>query len=211
MFVKHGNGRVEGKMAKRYTLRKRAESQDRTRRKIIEAAVELHGTLGPAQSSISAIAERAGVQRLTVYRHFPDVPALLAACSGHYQQENPIPDADAWRRIARPVERLRTALAELYRYYRRNEAMLSNVFRDAELLPELAALQAPYAAAFAGIRDLLAQGWSVPAAHHHLLLAAVAHALDFATWRSLTAGEGLSDDEAAELMVRLVASLDLAT
>jgi AcrR family transcriptional regulator len=208
MPVKHGSGRV-GEMAK-YTLRKRAESQERTRRKIVEAAVELHGTLGPANSSISAIAERAGVQRLTVYRHFPDAAALLAACSSHYQRDNPMPDSDAWRSIPRPVERLRTALSELYRYYRRNEPMLSNVFRDAEQMPELAALQAPYAAAFAGIRDLLALGWSVPAAHHHLLQAAVAHALDFATWRSLTAGGGLSDDEAAELMVRLVASLDSA-
>jgi AcrR family transcriptional regulator len=176
----------------------------------VEAAVELHGTLGPANTSISAIAERAGVQRLTVYRHFPDAAALLAACSSHYQRANPMPDSDAWRSIPRPVERLRTALSELYPYYRRNEPMLSNVFRDADRLPELAALQAPYATAFAGIRDLLAERWSVPEGHHHLLLAAVAHALDFTTWRSLTTGEGLSDDEAAELMVLLVASLESA-
>ena len=131
------NNRVysNGLMARKYELKRRAERQEETRRRITEAAVELHGTVGPARASISAIAEKAGVQRLTVYRHFPDERALFAACTGHYLSENPPPDPEPWTGIADPEDRLRAALAEVYGYYRRNEPMMSNSVRDAEAKP----------------------------------------------------------------------------
>src|SRR6266567_2621446 len=118
-----------------YRKRRRAETEAETRRRITESAVELHGTLGPSRTSISAVAERAGVRRSTVYRHFPDEAALFAACSAHWRAANPYPDQDAWARIENPDERLRVALGDLYAYYRRTEAMLDNLFRDETTTP----------------------------------------------------------------------------
>src|SRR3954463_1267820 len=115
---------------RKYEKKRRAELEAETRRRITETAVELHGTVGPARTSISAIAERAGVRRSTVYRHFPDEEALFTACSSHWGQENPPPDLSAWTAIEDPAERLRTALGELYVYYRRTERMMANLLRD---------------------------------------------------------------------------------
>ena len=97
-----------------YRKRRRAEQEEETRLRITEAAVDLHGSVGPARTTVSAIAERAGVQRATVYRHFPDEEALFAACSSHWAALNPPPDPAAWAEIADPDERLRRALSELY-------------------------------------------------------------------------------------------------
>src|SRR5215469_2787592 len=108
-------------MARKYQLHQRAQRQAETRQRIIDAAVELHTTLGPAQTTVSAIAERAGVERPTFYRHFPDEHALLTACSSHYLVTHPLPDPTSWGLIADPQTRLRRALAEVYAYYRRTE------------------------------------------------------------------------------------------
>ena len=124
-------------MARRrnYELKKRAVAQEATRRRIVEAAVELHEKFGPAQTSVSAIAERAGVQRHTYYRHFPDERSLALACSGLHIERKPPPDPEPWAEIDDPVERLATGLDELYRYYAADERMLTSVTRDAELDP----------------------------------------------------------------------------
>ena len=119
-------------------MKRRAELEAETRRRITETAVELHGTLGPARTSISAIAERAGVRRSTVYRHFPDEAALIGACSSHWAAANPVPDMTAWQAIDDPDHRLRTALAELYAYYRRTEQMMDNLHRDELTMPLIA-------------------------------------------------------------------------
>src|SRR3954462_2668163 len=104
-----------------YRKRARADHGAQTRRRITESAVELHGSLGPARTSISAVAERAGVRRSTGYRHFPDEAALVDACTPHWAVPNPPPDLEVWEAIAAPAARLQTALIELYAYYRRNE------------------------------------------------------------------------------------------
>ena len=117
---------------RKYELKKRADEMAETRRRITEAAVELHGTVGPARTTLSAVAERAGVQRHTVYRHFPSDAELFAACSTHYNTANPWPDVGSWRAISDPRQRLRRALDELYAYYERTEPMFSNILRDAE-------------------------------------------------------------------------------
>ena len=124
----------DSRMARTYQLRKRAERQEETRRRIVEAAIDLHGTIGPARTSVSAIADRAGVQRHTYYRHFPDDRSLFMACSGLYMERNPLPDPEPWHEIRDPDERLRQG-SELYEYYEANEPMISNVMRDAELDP----------------------------------------------------------------------------
>src|ERR1700712_230865 len=117
-----------------YRMKRRAELEELTRRRITESAVALHGTLGPSRTSISAVAEHAGVRRSTVYRHFPDEAALFDACSAHWTAANPPPDLAAWAAIDDPDERLREALAEFYAYYGRTQQMLDNLIRD-EALP----------------------------------------------------------------------------
>ena len=123
---------------RKYEKKRRAELEAETRRRITETAVELHGTVGPARTSISAIAERAGVRRSTVYRHFPDEAALFDACRSHWAAANPLPDIGAWAAIEDPDERLRTALDELYAFYRRTERMMENLHRDERTMPLVA-------------------------------------------------------------------------
>ena len=189
-----------------YRLKERAESQERTRRRITEAAVELHGSVGPARTSISAIADRAGVQRTTVYRHFPDEDSLFASCAAHWAAANPPPDLDAWKRIADPGDRLRTGLEELYAYFRSAEEMLVNVIRDGESVEGLRGPRAARLAYIAAAREVLVRGRPERGRRRERVKAAVGHAIDFGTWRSLARGQGLDDAGAVELMVRFVAA-----
>ena len=186
---------------------RRNARSERTRRRIVEAAVELHGTLGPARTSISAIAERAGVQRLTVYRHFTDERALFQACSGHWGAANPPPAPVSWTQVADPEERLRGALAEVYAYHRRTEPMISNVIRDASVKPILREIAAPRLRHWERMRYVLATGWGVGNERLDLLLGALGHALDFQTWRSLVHDQGLSDEQAVGAMAGMVRCL----
>ncbi len=186
-------------------MRRRAELEEQTRRRITESAVELHEELGPAQTSISAIADRAGVQRSTVYRHFPDEDALFAACSAHWRAENPPPDPAAWLSIADVDQRTRTAIRSLYAFYDRTEAMYTSLLRDELLVPAVAKRLRDFYGYLGSIQDGLAAGRGLRGRRAQHTRAAIGHALAFATWRSLTRDEGLSNEEAAELMARFVA------
>jgi AcrR family transcriptional regulator len=188
-------------VARKYEMRKRAEHVEETKRRIVEAAVELHQKVGPARTSLSSIAERAGVERQTYYRHFPDERALLSACSGLYMEQNPLPDPGPWRQIEDPERRLRHGLAEVYAYYEANEAMLSSVLRDAEL--HEATREVVTQRIGPGVAELgaaLAAGW----ARGRKSRAAIDLAVGFQTWRSLARESGLSAEQAAELMARIV-------
>jgi AcrR family transcriptional regulator len=189
---------------RRYEKKRRAELEAETRRRITETAVELHGTLGPARTSISAIAERAGVRRSTVYRHFPDEAALFDACSSHWEAANPVPDMAAWQSIEDPDNRLRTALEELYGYYGRTAQMMENLHRDELTVPLVAERFAGYHGYVAAARDLMMRGRSVRGGRRDAARAAVGHALAYTTWRSLTSDQGLSDDQAVALMCAMV-------
>jgi AcrR family transcriptional regulator len=189
-----------------YNLKGRAQKQEDTRRRITEATVELHASVGAAKTTISAIAERAGVERLTVYRHFPDERSLFEACSGHWIAQHPPPDPGVWAPTANPEVRLRDALAELYAYYDANERMLANNLRDAHELPVLAELMSGFDAYFAAVVDVLARGRGARGRRRTRLLAAIGHAIDFETWRSLLRRQGLPADEAVELAARMVAA-----
>ena len=190
---------------RKYEMKKRAERHRQTRRRIVEATVELHRTRGPAHTTISEIAQRAGVNRLTVYNHFPQITDLLRACSRSWTERHPPPDPTPWAQIRDPQERLRTALTELYSYYYRTEPMRANVLRDAETMPELAALLEGTVVPYLGkVRDLLAEGWEVHGKGRRRLLATLKLAIDFHTWRSLERGSGLSREEAVELMLDAV-------
>jgi AcrR family transcriptional regulator len=189
---------------RKYEQTRRAERQAETRRRIVEAMVALHGEVGPARTTISAIAERAGVERLTVYRHFADETAMFQACSAHFTAEvAPPPDPATWAGVDDPAERLRVALLGFYDYYRRAEYMLAHVHRDLPELPALAAVMAPWGEFVDGVRDDLLERWAASGRARARLAAAVAHALRFDTWRSLARVEALGDAEVTDLMVRL--------
>ena len=126
-------------MARKYELKRRAVRQDATRQKIVAAAVDLHCSVGPTRTSILAIAERAGVERPTVYRHFPTLESLYDACVARFWADNPPPDPNAWTVIADPEARLRRGLGELYGYFERLAPALWNILRDAEDAPRPAA------------------------------------------------------------------------
>ena len=136
-----------------YRMDKRAQDVAATRQDIVEAAVRLHGSVGPAATSVSAVAQEAGVTRLTVYRHFPDAEALFAACSAHWGSGQTYPDVPAWLEVRDPADRLRVALTDLYRFYAEGEPMLTNIHRDHEALP--ATIQQRNAAAEVAQREAL--------------------------------------------------------
>jgi AcrR family transcriptional regulator len=189
-----------------YKMKRRAEQEAQTRQRITESAVELHGTLGPARTSMKAVAEHAGVPRSTVYRHFPDEEALFGACSAHWAAENPPPDVSAWQGIGDPDERLATALEELYAYYRGAGDMLDKLLRDEQAVPMVAELFAPYHQFLVAITEILLRGRSLRGKARDRVRAAIGHAISFRTWQQLTGESGLGDEEAAELMRRLVAA-----
>ena len=188
------------KASRPYRLRARAAAMDRTHERITHAAVELHGTIGPAATTMSAVAELAGVTRATLYRHFPNEEALFTACSSDWLAANPRPDTSGWVAVADPVRRLAAALGELYAYYRSTEQMRSNLLRDIATIPEI--FRAGIVAFEPATVQVLEAGWP-RASGARLRHAAIGHAVGFATWRSL-AKQGLTDEEAAELMVRFV-------
>ena len=187
-----------------YRMKRRAELEEQTRRRITESAVALHEKVGPAQTSISAIAERAGVRRSTVYRHFPNEDALFAACSSHWRAANPPPDPRSWSSIEDTAERARTAFSEVYAYYGRTEAMYVSLLRDQPLVPAVQHRLRHFYRYLGSIQDDLAAGRRLRGRRAQYARAAIGHALSFSTWHSLTHDQGLSSDGAVELMCRLV-------
>lgn len=186
-----------------YELKARAERQLQTRRRIVDATVELHEELGPARTTVAEIARRAGVTRLTVYNHFPEDSELFAACQGEFLARHPPPDLAPALALEDPRARLEAALLALYEGYRGREPMTSNVLRDRSSIPALDELLARTAdVQVAGLADALATGFGVRDERVH---AVVALALDFWSWQRL-AREGLDDAAAAELMAELVAA-----
>ena len=190
-------------MTRTYTLKKRAESQAGTRQRIVEAAVALHSSVGPAQTSFSMVAERADVQRHTLYAHFPDERSLLMACSGLVHEQDPPPSAEPWRSIADPGERLRTGLAAIYAWYERHAELMSCVLRDAEYHPLVREIsQLRFGPAQAAYNEVL--GAKLNARQRALLHLA----LSFFTWRTLVREAGLKQNAAVKAVVQAIASAD---
>jgi AcrR family transcriptional regulator len=188
---------------RKYELKERARRQEETRRRITEATVALHEEVGPAATAISEIARRAGVQRVTVYKHFPDEPSLIAACSAHWNAGHPMPDPEAWAEIGDPAKRARTALRELYAYYAENQRMLGHITRDARSMPsvhdQVESDLGPY---FASVGELLARGWKLRGRRRERLAAQLDLVLRFEGWELLNgrAGDGRAADLAADLV-----------
>jgi AcrR family transcriptional regulator len=188
---------------RRYEKKARAAQEQATRMRVVDAAIALHGSVGPARTTISAIAERAGVRRATVYRHFPDERSLFLGCSGVWRERNPVPDPATWAGIADPGARLEAALEALYAWYERAEPMLSALLRDMEAVPVVAEMQAGRFAYLAGVEDGLAAGWGVRGKGAKRLRAAIGLALDFYAWRTLNE-RGLGRRETVAVMAAAV-------
>jgi AcrR family transcriptional regulator len=186
-------------MPRTYTLKRRAERQADTRRRIVEAAIELHSSLGPARTPLSLVAERAGVQRHTLYAHFPDERSLLLACSGLTAERDPLPDAELWRTIADRRERLRAVLRAIYAWYGRNAARAACVLRDAEhhaLTKEISEMR--FGPAMRAWREVLGAGLD---ANRRAMLGLM---LGFHAWRSLVRDSGLEPATAVELAIHAI-------
>jgi AcrR family transcriptional regulator len=195
----------ESRPKRKYELKKRAEEMAETHLRITEAAIELHATVGPSRTTMSAVAERAGVERRTLYRHFPTEADLFAACSTHYFTANPWPDRGNWRAIRDPQQRLEQALDELYAYYERTAPMFSNVLRDAELVDVARDAVAPLRAYLEEAAEVLTIGQHVRGRRRQLLGGALRHALAFSTWHSLSTN-GIGRSDAVRLVTALVDS-----
>jgi len=194
----------------KYELKKRAERQEETRLRIARAALELHESVGPALTTRSAIAERAGVGRPTVYAHFPDDLSLGLACSSLGLTENPLPDTGPWEEISDPEKRLRTALGELYGYFRRREGLLANIQRDQDIphyrdRPDVGKIMQPIVEHWAMMHRVLAKGWEIREGQApSLVFGAIGVALDFQSWRTMVRKQGMTDEQAMELMAGMV-------
>jgi len=187
-------------MARAYTLKRRAERQDQTRLKIVDATIELHQSIGAAQTTISEIANRAGVGRVTVYRHFPNEESLFHACSGHYFSQHPFPDTARWRQIPDPLERLKTALHESYAWHEDNTQMIGMALAEARDLP----VMNPYHTYWASAAETLVAPWRTRGQRRKNKKAAIALALSFDTHRTLTHDQQLNTEQAIALMAQLV-------
>ena len=191
---------------RRYTLRARAERQQETRRRIVEATVALHQELGPARTTVAEIARRAGVQRLTVYNHFPEEGELFAACQEHFLARHPSPDLAPALSLGDPRARVQGALRALYGSYRAREPMTANILRDRSAMPALDALmERTMDAQLAHLAEVLASGFGARGGTARRAHAVASLALDFWTWHRLKR-EGLDDTAAADLMAALVAA-----
>lgn len=189
-------------MSRSYVMNRRAESVEQTRARIVEAAMDLHGSVGPARTTISAIAERAGVERLTVYRHFPDEKSIFQACSAGWLERNPPPSLDALDSYNDPQERVAYALSEFYSYYERTRQMWERIYRDAPVVESLNEPWAAWKQFLAGTVARLIDGWPLKKKQRRVKEIAIAHALDFAAYASLTT-LGADRKTALRLMLRM--------
>jgi AcrR family transcriptional regulator len=195
---------MSSKKRRPYHKRKRAETEEETRRRITEAAVELHGTVGPALTTVTEVAERAGVSRMTVYNHFPTDADLFRACSSHWERRNPFPDPASWPEHADPTERVTKALEELYDWYDRTQGMLEKVLRDAPVVPALGQMmEGTWGGYMHDVVGALSRGWAVRPDAEVRLRAALRLVADFGTWRLLSEA-GLTGPSAARLAARMV-------
>jgi AcrR family transcriptional regulator len=182
---------------RRYELKKRAEALEETRRRITEATVELHRTVGPASTTVSEVARKAGVQRLTVYNHFPDEATLFAACSAHWRALHPSPDPSNWLSVDDVGERLRVGLEELYAWFRETDPMTANVLRDSEVLPDLRPIiERGLLAYLERVRSVLTKSFRVRGRRKEYVDSAARVVTDVNTWQALA---DLGDRKAADL------------
>jgi AcrR family transcriptional regulator len=195
---------------RKYQMKRRAETQAQMRDQIIASTASLHATIGPAETTMSAVADHAGVPRSTVYRHFEDEAALIVACATHWQIAHQPPPLESWAAIEDPELRIKAALCEIYAYYRSAGTMMENVLRDEAAVPVLTEVLGRFRGYLAAVHEVLMTDRKSRGATRRKTRAAIGHALAYTTWQSLTRHHQLTDTEAADLMAQLAAAADIA-
>jgi AcrR family transcriptional regulator len=192
-----------------YRQTNRAEQVAETRRRLVEAAIKLHATIGPARTSLSQVARAAGLSRPTLYAHFPDESALLRACTFHSLASDPPPDPQTWVQVTSAGERVRRGLAELYDYFERNESLTANILKDMYTVPAMKELHVPILeTAFTQMGEILGAGFEDRTeAVRQRRRAAVAVALSFGTWQVLVRQQGLTRSRAVDMMAEFIESV----
>jgi AcrR family transcriptional regulator len=192
-------------MAKRkYELKRRAERQEETRQRILDATVTLQERVGVPGTTISSVAEQAGVERLTVYRYFPDETALLTAATTYYLEVHPPPDPELWKAISDPEIRLRTGLTAAYAYHQQTEGMIGHLIQGLPFKPVICNALENYSTHWQNVQRVLSQGWDTP--DLEMITGAVGHTVSFKTWHSLVRDLGLDNLQAVDLMIGMVRS-----
>ena len=194
-------GSPSSRAGRKLTLQARAVRQEQTRERIVAATVDLHESIGPLATTITAIADRADVQRLTVYRHFPSEEELFAACTNHHFGLHPPPDLASWAGIADPMERSETGLKDLYRYWAEIDPMAASVLRDHEVAPDR--VGGGLIAFMSAAADLLTAPWPT-AGERPLLRGVMGHVVHFRTWQTLVRDQRLHLDEAVAASLAMV-------
>ena len=190
---------------RKYEQKARAESHRRTRERIVQATMELHEEVGPAKTTVAEIARRAGVQRLTVYNHFPEEIELFGACQAHWMGFHPLPDLSAALALSSPTAQLRAVLRQFYGWYREAAPMTEKIQRDRGAIPALdALLKQGVDARLSQLAKTLAKGFRSRGRRAERDRTLIRLALDFWTWRTLDS-EGFDDETAADLMSEAVA------
>lgn len=191
---------------RKYRKTRRAEQEEQTRDRIVDAAMALHEELGPRATTIKAIAERAGVQRLTVYRHFEDDVAIFQACSSRWLELNPPPDPSRWQALPSAAQRTEQALRQIYTYYAVNARMLNRVYSDEAAVPALREVMAGFRSYLEGVANDLLKAWQPESKKRKDLKALITHALQFSTWESFSEDK-LKERRIAEMMTRCIGSI----
>jgi AcrR family transcriptional regulator len=186
---------------RKYQLKRRAQRQEETRQSILDATIALQERIGVLGTTISAVAEEAGVERLTVYRHFPNETALLTAATTSYLEQNPPPDPEPWRDIFDPRDRLRVALNDVYAYHQQTEGVIGHLIQGMPYKPVVCDALEGYMHHWKRAQRILSEGWNV--SDPKQIKAAIGHALSFKTWQSLIRDLGLNNAQAIELMLRM--------
>lgn len=182
-----------------YVLRLRGERQAETRTRIVDALMHLHEEVGPRHTTVSAIAERAGVERLTVYRHFRDEAEMFTACSQHHLGLHPPPQSAAWAAGTDPLSRVRRGLEDIYAYFGRTGAMFDKIYRDAGEYKSLQEILGRFDAHLRSLADDLAQAWP-EGRERARRLPTLRHVVKFSTWRAFE-DDGIEDGQKIGVML----------
>jgi hypothetical protein len=101
-------------------------------------------------------------------------------------------------------------LGELYAYFRRREELWANIQRDQDILhrrdhPDVRKIMQPIVDHWERMHRVLADGWETQEGQvRTLLFGAIGVALDFQSWRAMVRKQGMSNEQAVELMVAMV-------
>jgi AcrR family transcriptional regulator len=180
---------------RKYDMTRRASAAAETRRRIVDATLELHGEQGIAATSWDDIAARAGVGVGTVYRHFPSLDELIPACGEITRERIALPDPSLFDGLDTPAERLEHLVREAFAIYERAAPQLRAIRSEPDVHPNVAEAGEAVEAALTALVDAAVE----PAADRAVVRALI----DLGTWQALR-DQGLGQTEAVAAIAGLL-------